>query len=206
MKKITIILFVFAMLFLYGCSLSNDTINNSDDSLDENNYVYDGDYYFPIEIGIDDDTNHWYSSQLHALKEPIIYSQVDNNISIYRFTCLRTFQDPFSIRIEIGKEKSARLYFKMRDSFDLTGKLEKNKERKLEKEETREFLELLKRYDYLSLPFYDESMGLDGSIWIVEILEDNKYHAVTTWSPENGAIYDLGKLFVDLSRQVIDEY
>lgn len=45
----------------------------------------------------------WYSSQLCALNEPLIFDQKSG--TIYRFTWLRTFHHPVAIRIQKQKKK-----------------------------------------------------------------------------------------------------
>ena len=169
---------------------------------------YSGDLYFPEVIGITDFENGWYSHQLLALEEPIIYAQKDSYKTIYRFTCLRTFHNPFSIRIEIDEhEASAMLFFKMSSGaggYD-PGELMISEQKKLESEEFKSLVNVMGKYNYWELPFEDGSLGLDGSEWIIELLEDNKYHAISRWTPSNCEVYDLGNIFIELSGQNIEE-
>jgi hypothetical protein len=44
-------------------------------------------------------TNQWYSQKLFGLKEPILYNNKDNK-EFYRFTWLRSFDHPVSIRLK----------------------------------------------------------------------------------------------------------
>jgi len=191
MKKIGFILLILTILISSSCAFFNKK-----------------DSYFPYEIGIRIFTNNWYSEQLSALKEPVIYILADKSKIIYRFTCLRTFHNPFSIRIEIDNQKeSAILFFKMCDGaggYDL-GDLSINEEKILTRSEIESIIETVEKYDYLGMDFEDDIKGLDGSEWIIEMLSDGKYHAISRWTPNDGAVYELGNLFIQLSGQEIEK-
>lgn len=227
MKKVILVILVFLIPILSSCSFFNK--NPDGNYYDIKNFK--GDLHFPEEIGIKEFTNNWYSRQLAALEEPVIPAQTDEYKTIYRFTCLRTFHNPFSIRIEINeKDESAILFFKMSDGAGgyAPGDLMTNEQKILELEEIKSFIETIEKYDYWEMPF-DEisenfSGGRDGSKWIIEMLKDGKYHAISRWTPEykedknaNGqiekvdrigdlnAVYELGLYFIELSGQEIEE-
>jgi len=193
------IITTLSIIFIVG------NFNNNKEIKFENN----GNFYFPKEIGIDAFVNDWYSKQLTALEEPIIY--INENVTdktIYRFTCLRTFHQPFSIRIEIEeKNQSAKLYFKMADGTGgyEPGQLIINEEINLNAKAIENINQIMKKNNYWKMSFKDNNLGFDGSEWIIEMFKDNKYHAITRWTPEKGAVYDLGKLLINLSEQKIDE-
>ena len=215
MKKIICVFLLFSIMISSGCSFFN------------NGYYYDiknfsGDLHFPEEIEIDDFANNWYSEQLTALEEPVIPAQTDENKSIYRFTCLGTFHHPFSIRIEINeKDESAILFFKMSSGaggYD-PGELMTSEQKNLESDEIKSLIEMMEKYNYWKMPFDENfSGGQDGSRWIIEMLKDGKYHAISRWTPqyreryENDvlvkvdrigdldAVYELGMLFRELSE------
>jgi cell fate regulator YaaT (PSP1 superfamily) len=75
--------------------------------------------YFPtkmsrnnsIQPGINGFRADWYSKQLRALKEPIIFSDTSKK-EMYRFTWLRTFHNPIAIRIE-KENNNYKLYWKL---------------------------------------------------------------------------------------------
>jgi hypothetical protein len=47
-------------------------------------------------------------------------------------------------------------------------------------------------------------LGLDGSDWLIVGRRKDIYHAISRWSPD-GAIYDLGKLFLELADPPLAE-
>jgi hypothetical protein len=50
----------------------------------------------------------------------------------------------------------------------------------------------------------ERRLGLDGSQWLIEGRRKDNYRAVSRWSP-HGAIYDLGKLFFELTGPPLTE-
>jgi hypothetical protein len=68
----------------------------------------------------------------------------------------------------------------------------------LEKQTVRAFIKLLQRERYWSLKAAEPSEGLDGSQWIVEAVEDRRYHVVDRWTPE--ASTAIGKIGRELLR------
>jgi len=229
MKKFVLFVFVlgiFVILISASCSFFNkDTSGNYYDI--EN---FTGNLHFPEEIGIIEFTNYWYSRQLTALEEPVIPAQTEKYKLIYRFTCLRTFHNPFSIRIEINEQdESAILFFKMSrgaGGYD-PGDLIISEQKILEPDEIKSFIETIEKYDYWEMPFDEDFGGCDGSEWIIELLKDGKYHAISRWSPTHreqeryiggqwevysldrisdlDAVYELGLFFIQLSKQDIED-
>ncbi|HTC43957.1 MAG TPA: hypothetical protein VK696_02810 [Steroidobacteraceae bacterium] len=41
----------------------------------------------------------------------------------------------------------------------------------------------------------------DGSQWIVEVRDGNRYHYVDRWSPQDGPVPEIGERFIALSQQ-----
>ena len=151
--------------------------------------------YFPINSFNDfsGDTlynsfiNKWYSGQLFALKEPIIFSN-ETQDEIYRFTWLRTFHNPIAIRIE-KQDGNYTLYWKLANGaggYD-PGELEINKQKTLDKKIWEEFISKLNGADFWNLGVVHNENGKDGSQWILEGKSTNKYHVVDRWSPGKGS-------------------
>ena len=234
MKKIAFVFLIFILLVSSSCAF----LNKESDI----NYYYSIDdyiegFYFPERIGIDERINEWYSKMLNVLEEPVIFIQDDPNRTIYRFTYHRTWHNLLSIRIEIDEqEEAAVLFFKINDRHGMElgfpGDLEISKQRALERSEIENLIEAIKKYDYWAMPFdeiKDNWSGRDGSMWIIELLKDGKYNAISRWSPTskesfqycdefpNGrtislnrisdldAVYELGRFFIELSGYEIEE-
>jgi hypothetical protein len=177
--------------------------------------ITDKDYekFFPVKIG-DEDTSSLrnYSDALQALGEHSIFAQKYNfSKFIIRFTCLRSFDNPFSIRVEIYNNPDsyiAYLYFKKCAGISGdNGILISDTKKKLTNNQLNELLECFHEGDeFFKIPvFGEEESGCDGSSWIIEVLDmHGNYNVVERWSPDEGKIYDLGKLLIKLSGQYIN--
>jgi hypothetical protein len=154
-------------------------------------------YYFPVKphrsrvdssfrvVALDSFLNDWFSSQLFALNEPVLKGY-PSDFEVYRFTWLRTFHRPISIRMDkLGEVVS--LTVKMSDGAGgyEPGKLILNKTLLLSTSELRTFTLKLNEIRFWNLPTdADNQHGTDGSEWILEAKQSKKYHFVHFWSPD----------------------
>lgn len=129
---------------------------------------------------------NWYGKHLDALDEPIL--NVSLPTKVFRFTWLRTFNNPIVIRLE-NNNNSITLYWKVSDGAGgyEPGKIIINKSKKLTIKKWYEFVANIFLIDFWNLPTVDNSFELDGSQWILEGKELGKYHVVDRWS--GGEIY-----------------
>lgn len=154
-------------------------------------------FYFPVKsfgditkgVGLDSFLVAWYSRQLFALREPVIYSDKSEN-EIYRFTWLRTFHNPIAIRIEKHGDEYI-LYWKLSNGaggYD-PGELTIDKQKILDAKTWQEFISMLNQADFWKLVSKEINYGKDGSEWILEGKTENKYQVVDRWSPEKNSKY-----------------
>jgi len=139
---------------------------------------------------------------LFALKEPIL-KDYKGDKEIYRFTWLRTFNHPVSIRLE-KQNNVVRLFSKVCNgaggyepgkimfdtSFDLT-------EKEVDAISTR-----LATANFWSLQTdkRDEN-GMDGSEWLIEVFKNNNYHMVVRWTPEEHTTFRaIGEYLISISQ------
>lgn len=146
----------------------------------------------------------WYSEQLSALKEPLIFNQTDK--TIYRFTWLRTFHKPVAIRLE-RTGNSYTLYWKQTSGaggYD-PGELIINSSKQLTKEKWDKFIVLLQSADFWNMPTKsNDDMGADGSQWIIEGMENAKYHVVDRWTPRKNNFQKCGQYLIELTELKIN--
>lgn len=186
----------------------------------EDNLPDKGQYYFPIshfiELPNGWETNykadilravnlssfllHWFTYQLNAFKEPIIFNQLTD--TIYRFTWLRSFHHPVVIRIQKTKGKIL-LCWKMADGaggYD-PGNIIVDKEKVLSENKWLKLKKLLTESDFWSLPTIEVTnrIGDDGSRWIIEGIENGKYNVVNRWSPRESDFAEIGKYMISLT-------
>jgi hypothetical protein len=156
--------------------------------------------YFP-EASLDERKDlsefreQWYSKQLTALEEPSLLEVAkDKTAESYRFTWLRTFHHPVSVRLDILGDGSGVLIAKMASGaggYD-PGKVILNEKAKLAKQQIDAFLLQLRKAGFWTLPTMKKEMGDDGAEWILEGVKTGNYHVVDRWSPEKGPVRDVG--------------
>ena len=147
----------------------------------------------------------WYNRQLFALKEPLVFNQTDKQI--YRFTWLRSFHNPVAIRLE-KNNNSFTLYWKVTSGAGgyKPGELTVNSSKQLTKKEWDSFIDLLQLTDFWNMPTKSkDEIGTDGSQWIIEGMENGKYHIVDRWTPSNNSFSKCGKYLIELTDLKIKE-
>ena len=152
-------------------------------------------YYFPLgktndHVQLDTFSIKWYSEQLEALNEPIIFLDKSNK-ETYRFTWLRSFDQPVVIRIEqnngqyliFWKVGSGAGGYKPKKEFISNQKI-------ISKAIWNEFINKLHQIDFWEMDTkYTGVLGTDGSQWILEGKTSGKYHVVDRWTPDAKSNY-----------------
>jgi len=167
--------------------------------------------YFPAEIFRDSGeyvydgttTVIWYSKHLYAMEEPLLYNRIPDS-ETFRFLWLRTEDPPIAIRIEHKKEEY-QLTLKICDGaggYD-PGNLILNKTKAIDKATWDSFAELIEKTDFWNAKTTDSNVGLDGSQWILESADKNRYHVVDRWSPQSGSFYDCCMFLIKLVQEDI---
>lgn len=144
--------------------------------------------YFPSRshedsVGLDAFVNKCYSNQLFGLREPVLISDSCSS-EIYRFTWLRTFDHPVSVRIEKSHD-SVLIAWKECDGAGgyEPGQLIRDEDKSLSLNEWNTFTAMLRRCDFWNLPTEETRMQIDGAQWILEGKTNGKYHLVERNSP-----------------------
>lgn len=204
----------FSMIFIILSCITACTVNNDSHNDDEENLSYDypddtsNGRFFPKGVlgeneEADKFTYEWYSKHLIALEEPSLFqARKQKGIISYRFLYLRTFHNPISIRIELDKErKTGTLIYKKTDGKGgyRAGYIEDFKVIKLNENDIKKLLNTFETAYFWRQPIKIKDYGLDGAQWIIEGVDNGRYHLVDRWSPEDGNIYELGILFIELS-------
>ena len=176
------------------------------DSVDEN--ISDSRFYFPVAkridtnkcIGLDSFTNRWYSKNLSAMNEPILFTG-NINKKVFRFTWLRTFHNPIVIRIE-RENDSINLFYKMTNGAGgyEPGEIVIDKKMKLTLNDWDKFIHLVDSCHFWTvLPCEKLIEGLDGSQWILEGATNEYYQVIDKWTPREGAYYDCCNYLIELT-------
>jgi hypothetical protein len=191
---LTILLLVFIGVYVNQSKLPINTVNVDAFQISDSTEIKidSNKFYFPLETFRDDSfyaghdtfTIAWYSKHLSAMKEQIIFTDKSEK-EIYRFTWLRTFNNPIAIRIERTDNKYL-LFWKLCDGkggYD-PGKLTINQEKKISEAEWKEFKNRINQVDFWNMKTNSKILGFDGAEWILEGKLNNQYHVVNRWSPK----------------------
>jgi hypothetical protein len=150
--------------------------------------------------------NHWYSKQLSAMKEPVIYSDTTQT-EIIRFTWLRSFHDPIAVRIE--KDKGiCTIYWKKRNEVEgnRSKKIVINSKKMIELQQWNDIEKRLEKINFWVIPTnlggFD---GYDGARWILEAKVGNKYHFVDRWSGDESEMEQFCLTLLNMTNLKIEK-
>jgi hypothetical protein len=139
---------------------------------------------------------------LFALQEPVL-KNYNGDKEIYRFTWLRTFNHPVSVRLE-KQGDVVKLFSKVCNGaggyepgkiiFDTTINFTKK-----QVDTANIKLDVAKFWTLQTEARKDN--GKDGSEWIIEVFKSNKYHMVVRWTPEKGTSFRrIGEYLISVSQ------
>jgi hypothetical protein len=120
----------------------------------------------------------------------------------YRFVWLRTFDAPVAIRVESAHEAVLLTSVTLSGAggYD-PGTVVERSTRSLSLPEWNMISDALNQARFWATASWAHGNdGFDGSQWIVEGRAGSKYHLIDRWSPKSGSFYELGLLFLRLSR------
>jgi len=165
------------------------------------------DYLF--EIASSKGRAEWLKTQLIDLKENCIYnSDIPPSKTIYRFTWLRSFHHPISIRAEKFEDRIM-LYWKLgkgAGGYKPRG-LKKSGKKKLKLDEWTEFTNLVSVADFDILPYKEDVPMTDGATWTLErkTCDDFKAHITNDPSKEftNACLYLLKRTSIKVKKEDI---
>ncbi|MEN0047739.1 MAG: hypothetical protein AAF806_11825 [Bacteroidota bacterium] len=145
-------------------------------------------------------TNNWYSKHLFAMREPILYDK-KFDAKIYRFTWLRTFNYPITIRLEL-QEDECFLHWKVCNGAGgyEAGKLITDRRKKIDPKFWELFEQRVIKLDFWNLSTNQNTFGLDGAKWVLEAKTKDQYHVVHRWSPdEESQFYQVCNYLIELT-------
>jgi hypothetical protein len=172
--------------------------------------------YFPLKRNsqnaianihsLDTSLNKWYSARLSDFKEPDIYTYSGKD-EIYRFTWLRSFDNPVVIRFQ-KHENTYILYTK--EMLDNGGYIPQEIKTDTKQEMTIFEWGTFKHkiddfYFWNIVPNDPEPRPNDGAEWILEGASKNKYHFIARTSPVDNKYKACCKYLIFLSKLKIPE-
>jgi len=153
-----------------------------------------------------------YNDYLEAMQEPVLFRE---NISLaFRFLWLRSFDPPVAIRLIKSKQNSFHMVVKVTNAEDdrESGEIVIDQDSELTAEQCQPLFDKINSchfWNRLRDKEYGQDMPYeltaDGSNWLVEGMEDGKYHAVSRNNDETPCINEIGRIFLKLSGLKIRE-
>lgn len=192
MKQIAIAFCLFGFALLFSCKekQGNNDVRNLSAVADSAVIPTDSStLYFPANKFLSDTSqldkfrNIWYSKMLFALHEPTLFNNLDS-FEVFRFTWLRTFHNPISIRVNKNRDQCI-LTLKIAEGSSgyEVGKLIKDTSFFITINEWKGLVSRISETNFWNLKFFMDDGGKDGSEWILEGKNKDKYHFVSRWTP-----------------------
>ena len=153
---------------------------------------------------LDEFSREWYSRHLVAAGEPSLVSIAEaapvGGMHL-RFTWLRSFHPPVVVRVSAMSPGEMEMTAKLLSGAGgyEPGKIAQQVDRTLDPAETRQLQALLESSQLLEEPAETCELGLDGAQWIVEVVEGDSYYFFDRWTPDEGAVRELGLLMLGLT-------
>jgi hypothetical protein len=145
--------------------------------------------------------NTWFSKQLSALDEPKLYKDYD--FETYRFTWLRTFHNPISIRLE-KKNNEYLLFVKRANGAGgyNPGQLVQNDTILITESQWDDVISKIYNLNFWKIPTVERSnlMVMDGAEWIFEARKNGKYNMVYRQTSKGTEIKELCMMLYNLSN------
>jgi hypothetical protein len=127
----------------------------------------------------------WYSRDMYQLGETPLWPPNADNEKTYRFTYLAAFSGPKAITLRVLSDGSAELKMTVLDeSHD---RMKSDQTSIVPQDQVSEFLKRLDRVRFWEMVTESPHRGFDGAEWIMESVQDGRYHIAVRWCPN---VYD----------------
>ena len=146
---------------------------------------------------------NYISKSLHEFKEPLLYN-CDEEKEIYRFTWLKSFDNPIVIRIEISSNKKTIFWKELEiDKEYKPTKIIIDENKPLSNQKWNELNRLIQKTNFWEIYPNINAPGFDGSFWVLEGTKEGKYKAVAYWVPKRKQIEYFSK-HIEYSSKTIE--
>lgn len=160
--------------------------------------------YFPDGIfGPRSIAERWYSRHLAAMGEPSLHAMRGRGRRAIRLLLLPTWDHPVAVRVEHGPRgvELTRRTLSGQGGYD-PGRLASETTRSLRVEDWRAIESALRDARFFEQPATSH-LGRDGTQWIVEVVDGDRYHVVDRWTaqgtPDDAALARISALLLRLA-------
>lgn len=146
----------------------------------------------------------WFGNQLQAAEEPSLYlaslAPQDDRPDVLRFSWLRSFDPVITVRIVHDASGTATLVAKelVGDGGYESRGIARSVGRQLTAEELDGLRAVMAREPF-SGPSFNCDFMPDGSRWLLEDVSADGYRVTNQWSPEDGAVREVGLYLLGLT-------
>ncbi len=192
MKQLSLLI----ILMFVGCT-ARQPIDRNDITLEECKQARERYYQACLRFEQSNDINE----KLYIFNDsrPVVGLKSGSMGEAYRLLLLRSFYSPVLITVFVNNDKAELNLRASKNSGCFLPILIKNKTIQL----TRQQLQVLRKAIHEN-QFWEgklsDARGYDGADWIIEIKQQGVYHFGKEWSPERGAILNIGRCLLEMSQ------
>jgi hypothetical protein len=144
----------------------------------------------------------WYSRDLYSMAEKPLWPPSSSLQTTYRFTHLGAFTGPKTVSLTVLPDGTGSVRTKaMSVSHDA---LEIDDTVAVTPEKIARFSSALTKTDFWNMRPEEPSRGLDGAEWILEGVQNGKYHIVVRWCPAIESPSPQALAFADAARLLLE--
>jgi len=157
--------------------------------------------YFPPETFVGRSGNfavRWFSREMYALGEKPLWPPRPGSETTYRITVLPALSARReSVALTVLADGTGRVKFRMKDSRRRD--LDADDLYTINTQHAANFSAAWNRSDFWKLPTESTDRGLDGVEWILEAVQNDRYHVIVRWCPSKTPFGQLGRDLFDLA-------
>jgi hypothetical protein len=140
----------------------------------------------------------WYSSDLYQLGEKPLWPPLPENGRTFRFTHIGAFTGPQAVTLAVLPDGTGTVKMTMVHQSPEQAKSEQLAA--IPADRVSDFLKHLDRAHFWEMPTESQHRGLDGAEWIMEGVQDGRYHIAVRWCPDLYEHYPEDAAFAEAAR------
>jgi hypothetical protein len=148
----------------------------------------------------------WYSSDMYQLGETPLWPPSSENEKTFRFTYLGAFSGPKAVTLTVLPDGGGKA--KMTMIHQLPEQAKGEQLSTVPANRVSDFLKHLDRAHFWEMPTESQHRGFDGAEWLMEGVQDGRYHIAVRWCPalyehsqEDAAFAEAARYLLQLAGQ-----
>ena len=146
----------------------------------------------------------WYSRDMYQLGETPLWPPSADNENTYRFTYLGAFTGPRAVTLTVLPDGGGKIRMSVLD--ESRDRVKSEQTLTVPKDRVSDFLRRLDGAHFWEMATESQHRGFDGAEWIMEGVQESRYHIAVRWcpdsyehSPEDAAFADAGRFLLQLA-------